>query len=255
MSNRKETICTRNFDENVSHSGLNTPIYTDSAYKYDSAADVKYPRYFNTSNHKSLAAKISALERTGDSLVFSSGMAAISTTLLTFLKSGDHAIFSSFIYGGTSNFIRKEFEKFGIEVSLVTGNTQSDFTRLIKPNTRLIYFESPANPLLNIFDLEMISEIALKNDLISIIDNTFATPINQTPYLHGIDLILHSGTKYLGGHSDLCFGTVSGSADHIQKIKESALNYGGSLNALDYYLIERSLKTLSVRVKQQKCCQ
>jgi cystathionine beta-lyase len=231
--------------------GVNTPVHVDSAFKYQSSQEVMYPRYFNTPNNKVVAQKIAVLEKGEAALLFSSGMAAISTSLLSNLKTGQHAIFSRDLYGGTYNFIVKEFPRMGIEYTFVDASDLGLVEESIKTETRLIYVESPSNPLLNIIDLRGISAMAKDHGLITMIDNTFATPINQLPLELGIDVVLHSGTKYLGGHSDLCFGVSISSNTHIEKIHQHALNFGGSLNAMDLYLIERSLKTLPLRVNQQ----
>ncbi|MEM7548253.1 MAG: PLP-dependent aspartate aminotransferase family protein [Bacteroidota bacterium] len=247
----KETACIHAKDIDNEYLGVNTPIYADSAYKYRGAKETQYPRYFNTLNNKVISQKIAKLENAEAALVFSSGMAAISTSLLSFLKNGDHAIFSKDLYGGTYNFIVKEFPKAGIEYTFVEGESIDQFSNAIKDNSKLIYVESPSNPLLRLIDLKGISNLAEKHNLLTFIDNTFATPINQNPVNLGFDIVLHSGTKYMGGHSDLCFGAVACNQSLADTIYKSAINYGGSLNAQDLYLAERSLKTLAIRVNKQ----
>ncbi len=236
------------FDEGTQ--GTNSPVYTSTAMGYLDSG-VTYPRYFNTKNQQAVAEKIAALENTESALVFSSGMAAISSALFTFLKTGDHIIFQKGLYGGTTNWMDKELRKFGIEFTVAKGITPADFKNALKSNTRLLYIETPSNPLLAITDIEAAAEFAKANNLVSAIDNTFASPANQNPADFGIDLVIHSATKYLGGHSDICAGAVAASKDHIAKIRETALNLGGSLDAQTCYLLERSIKTLFVRVKQQ----
>lgn len=248
---KKETIAVHAgtaFDEKTQ--GTNSPIYTSTAIGYLDS-EVTYPRYFNTKNQQALATKIASLENAEDALVFSSGMAAITSALLTFLKSGDHIIFQKGLYGGTFNWGNSELTKFGIEYTIANGNTPKDFEVAIQKNTKMLYIETPSNPLLKITDIEAATDFAKANNLISAIDNTFASPVNQNPVDMGIDLVIHSATKYLGGHSDICAGVVAGSKQLLSQIKQTALNFGGSLDAQTCYLLERSLKTLFVRVNQQ----
>ncbi len=231
--------------------GVNTPIYTSTANRYLDYDETIYPRYFNTGNQKIITEKLARLEKGEDAIVFSSGMAAISTSILSQIKSGDHVIVSTEIYGGTHKFILDEFKRFGIEFNFVFGNDLEKLKTSVKPNTRIIYTETPSNPLLSIIDLEAFATFAKSRNIVTIVDNTFGTPINQNPLELGIDIVIHSGTKYLSGHSDLCFGAMVSSKSIKEKVLSSALNFGGSLNALDCYLIERSLKTLEVRVTRQ----
>ena len=230
--------------------GLNTPIFTSSSFEYLDAVENVYPRYFNTPNQKSIVRKLCELENAEEGLLFSSGMAAISTAILAFLQSGDHVVFQKDIYGGTHHFVTAEFERFGIEYTFVSNHT-SDIERAARKNTKIIYIETPSNPLVLITDIAATASIARAKKAISIIDNTFATPVNQNPLDLGIDIVTHSGTKYLGGHSDLCCGAVLTRKDLAGKIAATAANLGGSLNALTCYLLERSLKTLGIRVEKQ----
>jgi cystathionine beta-lyase len=177
-------------------------------------------------------------------------MAAISTVLFSLLNSGDHIVLQRDIYGGTHHFATAEFDRFGIEYSFATG-TIEEIERAIRDNTRVIYIETPSNPLLIITDMEAVVRLARSKGILTVIDNTFATPINQNPLDFGLDVVTHSGTKYIGGHSDICCGAALASRDLIARIKSSAANFGGSLNAMTCYLIERSLKTLSIRVEKQ----
>ncbi len=230
--------------------GVTTPIYTSSVFEYLDMPENVYPRYFNTPNQKAIIEKLCALENAEGGLVFSSGMAAISTVLLSFLRSGDHVVVQRDIYGGTHHFATAEFEKFGIEHSFVS-NTAADIELAIQNNTRMIYIESPSNPLLLITDIEAVAQIGKARQIITVIDNTFATPINQNPLDLGIDIVIHSGTKYIGGHSDICCGAALAADKLIAVLKESATDLGGSLNAFTCYLIERSLKTLGIRIAKQ----
>jgi cystathionine beta-lyase len=230
--------------------GLNTPIFTSSSFEYMDVPENVYPRYFNTPNQKAVVDKLIALENTEDGLLFSSGMAAISTVIFSIAGQGDHVVMQKDIYGGTHHFATAEFERFGIEFTF-TSNSVEDFEKAIKDNTRLLYIETPSNPLLLITDIEAAAQLAKSKNIFSAIDNTFATPINQNPHDLGIDIVVHSGTKYLGGHSDICCGAVTTTHELIERIHSSAMNFGGSLNATTCQLLERSLKTLGIRVEKQ----
>jgi len=184
-------------------------------------------------------------------MVLSSGMAAISTVLFTFLKKGDHAIFQQDLYGGTHHAVNIEMEKFGIDHSFVGFDDTEGFEAAIRPETKLIFIETPSNPLLKIVDIRKVAALAKKHGVITVIDNTFASPINQNPLDLGIDIVVHSGTKYLGGHSDICCGVIVTSKALTEKVWVSAIHFGGSLNAETCYLLERSLKTLALRVNHQ----
>jgi cystathionine beta-lyase/cystathionine gamma-synthase len=244
------TICTHIGEvEDKQFKGAISPLFMSNSYAYENVEVLRYPRYFNTPNQEALCKKIAALEKTAAGLIFGSGMAAISTALLAFLNKGDHVVVQQTIYGGAYNFIVEEFPKYGIEFDFTKGFSKEDFSSKIKANTKVIYVETPSNPLMKITDLEMIASLAKESNLTSIIDNTFASPINQTPSDFGIDVIIHSATKYLGGHSDICAGAVAASNEHIEKIWNVAKNLGGSLSEYTVWLLERSMKTLAIRVK------
>jgi len=230
--------------------GINSPIYTSTSFEYIDQPDTIYPRYLNTPNEKAVAQKIASLEDAESALVFSSGMAAISTSLFTFLGSGDHAVFQKGLYGGTSHFLEREFQRFGIECTVASSQNASDLESCIKKNTKLVYIETPSNPLLSITDIQEVAALTKRRSLISIIDNTFASPVNQQPAVMGIDLVVHSATKYMGGHSDILAGAVAGKEELIKEIHQTGLNFGGSMNAMTLYLLERSLKTIHIRVER-----
>ncbi|MEJ2254124.1 MAG: PLP-dependent aspartate aminotransferase family protein [Nitrospirota bacterium] len=232
--------------------GVNTPIYTSSSYRFPNpSGKAYYPRYFNLPNQSAAAEKLRALEGAEEALVQSSGMAAITATLLALLASGDHAVFQPDLYGGTHHFVATELHRFGMEASFARGRRAEDFQKQLRRNTRLLYLETPSNPLLNIVDLREIAAFSKEHGLISIVDNTFATPVNQRPIEHGIDVVLHSGTKYLSGHSDLNCGAIATSRDLMKTIRPVAVNHGGTLDAHACYLLERSMKTLGLRVDRQ----
>lgn len=231
--------------------GTVTPIFPSSAYDYEGVPAALYPRYFNTPNNKAVADKVAALENAEDGIVFSSGMAAILTSLFAMVKNGDHIIFQNDLYGGTFHAVINEMPRFGIEYTFVDGADPANFEKAIRKETRLIYIETPSNPTLKITDIKAVAEIAKKHELVTMIDNTFASPVNQNPIDLGIDIVSHSGTKYIGGHSDLCCGISVGSKKLISKIWGSALHFGGCLDAHTCWLVERSLKTIVLRVRQQ----
>ena len=247
----KHTICVHEGQKPDEYTGINTGIYTSTAYSYLDTDERLYPRYFNIPNQKAVIEKISRLENAETGLIFSSGMAAISTTLFSLLNQGDHVIFQKGLYGGTINFIEKEFKRFGISYTMVRENNPFIFSDAIQENTRIIYIESPSNPLMSIIDLEELSKICKSGNILSVIDNTFASPINQNPLDFGFDIVLHSATKYLGGHSDISAGAVLSSKKIIDKIYHTSINMGGSLNAFMCHLLERSIKTLAIRVNKQ----
>jgi cystathionine beta-lyase len=231
--------------------GAVTPIFPSSAYDYEGVPSTLYPRYFNTPNQKSVAEKLAALENAEDGIVFSSGMAAILTSLLAMMKKGDHAVFQNDLYGGTFHAIVNELPRFGMDYTFVDASDPRNFEKAIRKETRVLYIETPSNPTLKITDIKAVADIAKKHGLITIIDNTFASPVNQNPIDLGIDIVTHSGTKYIGGHSDICCGAALASKKLVGQIWESAIHFGGSLDAHTCWLVERSLKTIVLRVRQQ----
>lgn len=246
------TICVHagNLDDEK-YGGATAPLYMSTAYDYRGEGTNLYPRYFNTPNQVALAQKIAALENCEAGLIFGSGMAAISAVFMAFLKTGDHIILQRAIYGGTSHFVSAEFENIGIEYSFVEQVNSATLQDHLQENTKMVYIETPSNPLLEVVDMTVVSAFAKANSLTSVIDNTFASPINQNPADFGIDIIIHSATKYLGGHSDICAGTVSSTQKNMDRIWKTAKNYGGSLSDQTVWLLERSIKTLGLRVKEQ----
>lgn len=246
------TICTHIGEvEDKQFKGAISPLYMSSSYAYEDVEVKRYPRYFNTPNQEALCKKIAMLEKSEAGLIFGSGMAAVSTTMLAFLHKGDHVVLPQTLYGGTYNFVVEEFHKFGIEYSFAEGFSEKDFSDKIQKNTKVIFVETPSNPLMRITDLEMISRIAKPQGIVTMIDNTFASPVNQTPADFGIDIMIHSATKYMGGHSDILAGAVAANEEHIKIIWNLAKNLGGSLSDYTVWLLERSMKTMVLRVKAQ----
>lgn len=246
------TICTHSGEvEDKQFKGAVSPLYMSTSYAFEDVDQKRYPRYFNTPNQQGLAQKMAALEHGEEGLIFSSGMSAVSTSLLAFLQKGDHVVLQKTLYGGTSNLITEEFDKFGIEYSFTKDLSPVAFEKELRHHTRVVYLETPSNPLLTITDLEALAAMAKKYKIISMIDNTFATPVNQNPIDFGIDVVIHSATKYMGGHSDIVAGAVVSSADNIDRIFQLAKNFGGSLSDFTSWLLERSIKTLGLRVRAQ----
>ncbi|MEL6812597.1 MAG: PLP-dependent aspartate aminotransferase family protein [Bacteroidota bacterium] len=246
------TICTHVGEiKDEQFKGAISPLYMSSSYAYEDVDVKRYPRYFNTPNQEALGKKIAALEKCEAGMIFGSGMAAVSHSVLAFLQKGDHIVLPKTLYGGTYNFVVEQLHKFGIAHTFAGGFTKSDFMTAMKENTKVIYVETPSNPLMLITDLEMIATLARERGIITMIDNTFASPINQNPADFGIDIMIHSATKYMGGHSDICAGAVAASQEHIDRIWNLAKNIGGSLSDYTVWLLERSIKTMALRVKAQ----
>ena len=246
------TICTHTGGvKDEQFKGAISPLYMGTSYAFEDVDIKRYPRYFNTPNQEALCKKVAALEHAEAGLIFGSGMAAVSTAVMAFLKAGDHIVLQRAIYGGAYNLVNEEFERFGIEFSFADGVRPEDFEAKIKENTKVIYIETPSNPLLAITDLAAVGKLAQAHGLVAIIDNTFASPVNQNPIDFGIDVVIHSATKYMGGHSDICAGAVASSSENISRIFSLAKNLGGSLSDYTVWLLERSMKTMGLRVKAQ----
>lgn len=246
------TLCTHAGNlEDTRYKGAVSPLYMSTSYAYEQVDVKRYPRYFNTPNQEALSKKVAALEHAEAGLIFGSGMAAVSTVLLAFLKKGDHIVLSRHSYGGTQNLVLEEFGAMGIEYTFIGGTDVAEYDDAIRPNTRVLYLETPSNPLMLITDLQAVASLAREKGLLTIIDNTFASPVNQNPADFGIDIVIHSATKYMGGHSDICAGAIAGSSEHIDRVFQLAKNLGGSLSDFTVWMLERSLKTMGLRVKAQ----
>jgi len=255
MTNKRKginTICTHVGEvKDEQFKGAVSPLYMGTSYAFEDVEVKRYPRYFNTPNQEGLCKKIAALEHTEAALIYGSGMAAISHALMAFLKTGDHIVFQQTLYGGTYNFAVTQLEKYGISYSFSEGWSAEDLENEIQPNTKVIYIETPSNPLLTITNMNAVANLAKEKGIVTMIDNTFASPINQNPIDFGIDIVIHSATKYMGGHSDICAGAVAASQEHINTIWQSSICFGGSLSDQTVWLLERSLKTMALRVKAQ----
>ena len=230
-----------------------TPIFQSSTYvsqdeqDYD---DIRYLRLNNSPNHRALHAKLAAACGGEDALVAGSGMAAITTALMTFLNNGDHLLIQDCLYGGTHSFVTQDAPGLGMNFDFIAGNAPETWAGKLRPETRAIYVETMTNPLLEVADLEAVVEFAREYGLVSLIDNTFASPCNFRPLEIGFDIELHSATKYLNGHSDLVAGAIVGSSAQVAAIRHKLNHLGGSLDTHACFLLQRGLKTLALRMRQ-----
>ena len=256
---RPETEAVRGGSDLSKKNGpLAAPIYQTSTFEVTDSdqqvrathTDMFYTRYGNPT-HTVAETAIAELEGADAALLFSSGMTAITTTVLALLKSGDHVVAQRDIYGGVTKFFTQWLPKLGIETAFVGTTDYDQHVRAIRPNTRLLYLESPTNPTLRVVDLKKVSAIARQHKLISMIDSTFATPINQRPLEFGIDLVMHSGTKYFGGHADVICGILAGRQDLVDKVHETRTTLGGVMDPHAAWLLLRGIKSLAVRVQRQ----
>ncbi|UCG26563.1 MAG: aminotransferase class I/II-fold pyridoxal phosphate-dependent enzyme [Chloroflexota bacterium] len=238
--------------------GVASPIYQSATFRFERPEEIAeamaaeaHPQFYGryaTPNTKQVEATVARLERSEAALAVASGMAAVSLVLLTFLVRGDHVIAQRTLYPTTSKLIEKKLPSFGIEVTIVDQENPEEFEAAIRPNTKLIYVESPANPTLSLTDLAAIADLAKNRGLITVADNTFATPVNQRPLTLGIDLVLHSATKYLAGHSDVVAGIVAGDENRIGQLWHNHVMLGGVLHPFDAWLVQRGLRTLAMRM-------
>lgn len=228
---------------------VSLPIFQTSTFELEGDA-LRYLRLNNTPNHDALHSKLAALEGAQAALVAASGMAAISMTLLSLLGPGDHVLVQRGIYGGTYDLLTVDLERLGIECTFIDGRDPSSWDAAVRPETRAVYAESLTNPLLEMSALPELAAFAEQGGLVSIVDNTFATPVNFRPIEHGFDLVVHSATKYLNGHSDLVAGVVAGRAELVASIKTKLDHFGGTLDPHACFLLHRGLKTLAVRMRQ-----
>jgi cystathionine beta-lyase len=248
---KKETQCVHSGAiKDTMSAGVNSPVFTSTAFGYLDREQVAYPRYFNTPNQNAVVAKVCALEGAEDGVLFSSGMAAMSTAILAFAGAGDHVVMMDELYGGTHALATNEFPRLGITSTFAATDADS-ICGAVQENTRVIVIESPTNPLLSVIDIRKVAAFARKRNVLTVIDNTFATPLYQNPHILGVDVVVHSGTKYLGGHSDICCGIAVTTREKAERIRAAARNLGGSLNAATCALLERSLMTLAIRVGRQ----
>ncbi|MFE2062695.1 trans-sulfuration enzyme family protein [Streptomyces sp. NPDC059467] len=234
------------------------PIYQTAAF---SAADAEafaqaavdprgqdfYLRFGNP-NHAQVAAVVAELERTEAAMVTASGMAALTTAVLALVSAGDHVIGQQSTYGGTASVLLNLLPRLGVSTTLVDQTDPTAFEKALTPQTRLILLETPSNPLLQVTDLRAVAELARAHDVLTVADNTFATPLNQRPTDFGIDLVWHSATKYLNGHTDISAGVLAGPAELLDRIWDTGVLTGAVLGPFDAWLLLRGLRTLPLRL-------
>jgi len=254
----------KGFGSKAVHSGtnhigdaVNTPIFQSSTYKLTDeryagwAAGAQHTLLYarlSSVNSDAVAQKLTAMEGGEDAETFSSGMAAISSTLMAFLSAGDHIVASSDVYGGTYGLLTEELPRFGIETTMADMRDPASYEAAIQPNTKILYIETLTNPVLKVCDITAMTAIAKRHNLLCIIDNTFASPWGCQPLSMGADLVIHSTTKYLGGHSDLIGGAVVGSRELITQVFGRKVHFGGNADPHTCYLLERGMRTLHVRM-------
>jgi len=255
MAKKKKSI-----DTKLIHAGepepriggaVSIPIFQSAMYETGGEGnyhDIQYIRLNNTPNHLAIHEKFASLENAEAALVTSSGMAAITTSLMTFLSAGDHLLIQDTLYGGTHTFVNHNIENWGVAYDFINGHDPVSWEAKLKPETKIIYVETMTNPLLQVADLKAVVDFAQEHNLISIIDNTFASPINFRPPEWGFDLSCHSCTKYMNGHSDIVAGAVTGSAEHMEQITHKLNHFGGTLDPHACYLLHRGVKTLALRM-------
>ena len=242
------------------------PIVQTATYAFDSLEDIqdflerhdageKFDRYeygrYGNPTVDAVAERVAALEGADDALLFSSGMAAITTSLLALLGAGTHVVITDDIYRRTREFTNEMLMRYGVGCSVVPMGDYDALEAAIRPETRIILSETPTNPYLRVLDVERVVEIAQRRGVLTMLDTTFATPINLKPLDYGVDLVVHSATKYLGGHHDLLAGAVVGQADLLKKIGDCTASLGGVLSPQNAYLLGRGLKSLALRVRHQ----
>lgn len=230
------------------------PIFQGTVYESEPGEtydEIKYLRLSTTPTQRDLHSRLAALEGAESALATSSGMAAISAALLSVLKAGDHLLAGEVLYGGTHGLLAKYAERLGWTYTLVDAGQPEAWSAALRPNTRVFFVETMTNPLIRVGDLRGVAEFAAGHGLVSIIDNTFATPVNFRPLTIGYDLVVHSATKYLGGHSDLVAGCVAGSSERVDAVRYVQNHFGGSLDPHAGFLLTRGLKTLALRVRAQ----
>ena len=240
---------------------LSTPIYNASTFAFPNAEEGsaihegEIPGYFysriNNPTQEALESAIAQLEKGEAAIAFASGMAAVSSTMLTFLKSRDHVVAPSSIYASTSGLFNYLNKTFGVEVTFVDGTNPKAYESAIQATTKILYLESPANPTLKICDIEAIVAIAKANNLKTVMDNTFATPYNQQPITYGVDVVVHSMTKYIGGHADILAGVAVGSKEFVDECRWNANKlFGGVPSPQTCWLAHRGIKTLALRMER-----
>ena len=258
----QDTVCIHAGKQKDGHHGaLTSPLYQTSTFVFDNAAQGaarfagEEPGYIYTRlgnpTVRELELKMAALEKMEDAAATATGMAAVSGAVLSFLEAGDHIIACKAVYGCTYALLNHQLPKWGIEVTFVDMDNEEELEQALRSNTKMVFAETPINPNLKVLDLELIGDFCEKHDLISVVDNTFMSPMLQTPVDYGIDIVIHSATKYLNGHGDVVAGVIVSSKERIETIKLTILkDVGGTISPHDAWLILRGLKTLPIRVER-----
>ena len=231
---------------------VSTPVYQSSTFTnpIGAATEVLYTRYGNNPNQISIAKRLAVLEGAEAAIFVGSGMGAAALAHLSVLRPGDHLLSSEWIYGGVHRLFQQEFGRLGIEVTFVNPLESRTWKRALRKNTRAIFVETPTNPLLRVVDLEPLATLCKAEGMALIVDSTFATPINFRPLEHGADIVIHSATKYLNGHSDVIAGAVAGTESVIAEVRKLMQVWGQALDPMAAWLVERGMKTLAVRVQR-----
>jgi cystathionine beta-lyase/cystathionine gamma-synthase len=229
------------------------PLYQSSTFTnpVGSSAEVLYSRYGNNPNQVDIGKRLALLEGADAALFTASGMGACALAHLAVLRPGDHLLASEWIYGGVHRLFREEFGKLGIDVSFVNPTQQRLWKRAMRKTTRAVFLESPTNPLLRVIDLEPVATLCKAEGLALIVDSTFASPVNFRPLEHGADLVIHSATKYLNGHTDVIAGAVAGTDQVVEEVRRLMQVWGQAIDPFAAWLIDRGMRTLTVRVHRQ----
>ena len=238
---------------------VSSPIYQSATYEFDSPDAIAaamlseaHPQFYGryaSPNTKQVEATIAKLEGAESALTTGSGMAAISLVLLSFLQAGDHVVAQKKLYPTTYKLFAHKLPELGIQTTFVDQTDNEAFAQAIQANTKMIYVETPVNPTLSITDMTFIAQLGAEHNLITVADNTFASSYNQRPLSYGIDVVLHSATKYLGGHSDIVAGVIASSAENISKLWSNHMLFGALLHPMEAWLLERGLKTYGIRMQ------
>jgi cystathionine beta-lyase/cystathionine gamma-synthase len=238
-------------EQRPEHSPVASPIYQSSTFVHPvgSTEEVLYTRYGNNPNQVTIGARLAALEGAERGIFVASGMGATALAHLAVLRPGDHLVSSAWIYGGTRRLFSEEFERIGIEVSFVDPST-GRWKQQLRENTRAVFVETPTNPLMRVLDLGPLGKLCETQGIALIVDSTFASPINFRPLEHGADVVIHSATKYLNGHSDIIAGAVVGTEAVVEEVRRLMQVWGQALDPLAAWLIERGMKTLAVRIER-----
>ena len=245
-------------EEHNPTNAIMSPIFQSATFRFDEPGEIAeamvaeaHPEFYGryaTANTKQVEATVAKLEGGEAALAVASGMAAVSLVLLGTLKAGDHIVAQRALYPTTYNLLHKKLRSLGIEVTFVEQTETSEFASAIKNNTRLMYVETPANPTLALTDLSAVAQLAQANGLLTVADNTFATPFNQQPLAQGFNIVIHSATKYLSGHSDVVAGIVIGDKETIGELWRNHILFGGVLHPMEAWLLRRGLKTFGLRM-------